>query len=81
MLLAHTAAEAAESIKPSVLVLSGSAFSEDPKGRSVFASQLKKEYSGDIELRLIPTHRENVRAAARAVALDRLLNEPLSLAL
>lgn len=81
LLLAHTAAEAAESIKPSVLVLSGSAFSEDPKGRSIFASQLKKEYNGDIELRLIPTHRENVRAAARAVALDRLLNEPLSLAL
>lgn len=78
-LLAHTAAEAAETVKPSTLVLSGSAFSEDPQGRSVFASQLKKEYDADIELRLIPTHRENVRAAARAVALDRLLNEPLTL--
>lgn len=60
-------------------MLSGSAFSEDQKGRSIFAAELKKEYPADIELRLIPTHRENVRAAARAVALDRLLNTPLAL--
>ncbi|MFP7365211.1 winged helix-turn-helix domain-containing protein [Corynebacterium callunae] len=78
-LLAHAAAVAAQQRKPATLVLAGSAFTEDPKGRSVFAAQLKKEYDADIELRLIPTHRENVRAAARAVALDRLLNEPLSL--
>ncbi|WJY90980.1 MarR family protein [Corynebacterium faecale] len=78
-LLAHAAAAAAHDLNPSTLVLSGSAFSEDQKGRSVFAAELKKEYNRDIELRLIPTHRENVRAAARAVALDRLLNTPLAL--
>lgn len=78
-LLAHAAAAALKDIKPSTLVLSGSAFSEDQKGRSIFAAELKKEYPADIELRLIPTHRENVRAAARAVALDRLLNTPLAL--
>lgn len=78
-LLAHAAAAAAQQRKPATLVLAGSAFSEDQKGRSVFAAQLKKEYDAEIELRLIPTHRENTRAAARAVALDRLLNEPLSL--
>ena len=78
-LLAHAAAAAARDLKPSTLVLSGSAFSEDQKGRSIFAAELKKEYDRDIELRLIPTHRENVRAAARAVALDRLLNTPLAL--
>lgn len=78
-LLAHAAAAALKDITPSTLVLSGSAFSEDQKGRSIFAAELKKEYPADIELRLIPTHRENVRAAARAVALDRLLNTPLAL--
>lgn len=78
-LLARAAAEVATTITPHTLVLAGSAFSEDPKGRSVFATELKKAYGSDLELRLIPTHRENVRAAARAVALDRLLSAPLSL--
>ncbi len=78
-LLAHAAASSAKALNPATLVLAGSAFSEDPRGRSTFAAELKKEYDRDIELRLIPTHRENVRAAARAVALDHLLNAPLTL--
>ncbi|WP_080792680.1 ROK family transcriptional regulator [Corynebacterium pacaense] len=80
-LLARSAATAAQSVNPGTVVLSGSAFSEDPDGRQVFAAELKENYTHDVELRLIPTHRENTRAAARSVALDRLLNEPLSLAL
>ncbi|MBG9370397.1 ROK family protein, partial [Corynebacterium diphtheriae bv. gravis] len=34
----------------------------------------------NIEIRVFPTHLDNARAAARAVALDHLIEDPLGLA-
>ncbi|MCQ9359671.1 hypothetical protein NQ007_08830 [Corynebacterium sp. 142RC1] len=39
-----------------------------------------RQVAADAEIRVIPTHLDNARAAARAVALDRLIDDPLGLA-
>ncbi|RNE48188.1 ROK family transcriptional regulator [Corynebacterium alimapuense] len=64
----------------STVVVAGSAFIDDPAAPKLFASQVRSLLADiDVELRLIPTHQEIVRAIARAVALDQLLREPLNL--
>ena len=63
------------------VVVAGSAFSEDPAAPKIFAARVRELASptAGLELRMIPTHQEIVRAVARAVALDPLLRIPLSL--
>jgi len=58
------------------VVVAGSAFIDDPAAPKLFATAVRT-HAPDTQLRLIPTHREVVRAIARAVALDPLLREPL----
>ncbi|AGF71212.1 ROK family transcriptional regulator [Corynebacterium halotolerans] len=82
VLLADVAVQLAEEHRPSTIVVAGSAFVDDPKAPKLFASAVRSRLGSaaeGVELRLIPTHREIVRAIARAVALDPLLREPLAL--
>ncbi|MDO5668374.1 MAG: ROK family protein [Corynebacterium sp.] len=62
---------------PTTVVVAGSAFLDDPAAPKLFAAAVRT-HAPEIQLRLIPTHREVVRAIARAVALDPLLREPLT---
>lgn len=64
---------------PSTVVVAGSAFIDDPLAPGPFARAVRTAGS-DVELRMIPTHREVVRDIARAVALDFVLREPLAVA-
>lgn len=77
-LLASIAADLVAEHNPVTVVLAGSAFIDDPHAAKLFACSLR-QHNTDAQLRLIPTHREIVRAIARAVALDPLLRVPLSL--
>lgn len=82
VLLGDVAAQLAEEHRPQTIVVAGSAFVDDPQAPKLFASTVRSrlgEASENVELRMIPTHREIVRAIARAVALDPLLREPLAL--
>ena len=65
---------------PATVVVAGSAFIDDRLASVPFARAVRSEAQCDPELRLIPTHREVVRDIARAVALDRVLREPLKVA-
>lgn len=86
-LLASIAADLVVEHNPVTVVLAGSAFIDDPRAAKLFASHIRefiaeRRDGADIhalQLRLIPTHQEIVRAIARAVALDPLLRVPLSL--
>lgn len=81
--LGHLAADLIAQHSPSTLVVAGSAFIDDPLAPGKFARTVRSalgEAAAGVSLRLIPTHREFVRAIARAVALDHLLRDPLSLA-
>ncbi|PQM74081.1 ROK family transcriptional regulator [Corynebacterium sp. J010B-136] len=86
-LLASIAADLVVEHNPVTVVLAGSAFIDDPRAAKLFASYVRefiaeRRDGADIhalQLRLIPTHHEIVRAIARAVALDPLLRVPLSL--
>ncbi|QDZ41777.1 ROK family protein [Corynebacterium sp. sy039] len=69
----------AKETKPDTIVLAGSAFAQQTDARKVGHS-IKHSYKKEVELRVIPTHLDNARAAARAVALDRLINDPLGIA-
>ena len=64
----------------STLVVAGSAFIDDPHDPAVFARTVRANLpdGAAASLRMIPTHREMVRDIARAVALDLVLREPLS---
>ena len=65
---------------PNTVVVAGSAFVDDPQAPRRFASAVREEApDAEVQLRMIPTHREIVRAVARAVALDPLLRVPLEL--
>ena len=74
--LGHLTVELVERHSPATVVLAGSAFIDDPAAPKLFAATVRHR-APEIQLRLIPTHREVVRAIARAVALDPLLREPL----
>src|SRR5690625_99215 len=86
-LLASIAADLVVEHNPVTVVLAGSAFIDAPRAANLFASHIRefiaeRRDGADIhtlQLRLIPTHQEIVRAIARAVALDPLLRVPLSL--
>lgn len=78
--LGELTAELAREHRPSTIVVAGSAFIDDPAAPKLFAGAARAALGdNDIELRMIPTHREIVRAIARAVALDQLLREPLGM--
>lgn len=64
--------------EPSTIVVAGSAFIDDSAAPKLFASEVRSRLP-EVQMRLIPTHREVVRAIARAVALDQVLREPLAL--
>ncbi|MFC6147074.1 ROK family protein [Corynebacterium nasicanis] len=74
--LGNLTADLAEHHSPTTVVVAGSAFIDDPAAPKLFAATVRQR-APHIQLRLIPTHREVVRAIARAVALDPLLREPL----
>lgn len=78
-LLGQVAAELVTTHRPSTLVVCGSAFTGDPEAPRLFAETVRSRAGGRLNLRMIPTHREIVRAVARAAALDQLLREPLAL--
>ncbi|WJZ01362.1 MarR family transcriptional regulator [Corynebacterium freiburgense] len=61
-----------DQIKPTSLVLAGCGFTEIRENRAIVAESVK-----NTELRMIPTHGDTVRIAARAVALGRLYTDPL----
>lgn len=79
--LGEVAAGLVQKHRPTILVVAGSAFVDDQAGPGIFARAVRATLPDDqtVELRLIPTHREVVRDIARAVALDLVLREPLSL--
>ncbi|QCB27419.1 ROK family transcriptional regulator [Corynebacterium endometrii] len=81
-LLGEVAAELIDEYRPATVVVAGSAFYSDSSAPKKFAASARAACSTpteDVELRMIPTHREIVRAVARAVALDQLLRTPLAL--
>ncbi|WP_448853168.1 ROK family protein [Corynebacterium frankenforstense] len=65
---------------PDTLVLAGSALTADPRAPQTFAKTVRGRVGNDVELRMIPGHREIVVAIARAVALDKLLRDPVEVA-
>ena len=76
--LAQLTIDVAQAHDPATIVVAGSAFIDDPAAPKLFAAEVRSQLP-DVQLRLIPTHREVVRAIARAVALDQMLREPLAL--
>lgn len=81
-LMGEVAAELIDKHRPATVVVAGSAFYSDKTVAKKFAASARTACNTpteDVELRMIPTHREIVRAVARAVALDQLLREPLAL--
>lgn len=76
--LEDSATNLAAKVNPAEIVLAGSAFEVPTTARAV--GRALRQVAGDAEIRVIPTHLDNARAAARAVALDRLINDPLGLA-
>ncbi|MGD7002316.1 ROK family protein [Corynebacterium halotolerans] len=78
-LLGRVAAELVTIHRPTTLVICGSAFTGDPHAPKLFAEVVRNAAGRGLDLRMIPTHREIVRAVARAAALDQLLREPLKL--
>lgn len=65
---------------PNSIVLAGSAFSNPDDARTVGKALRSSPTNPNIEIRVFPTHLDNARAAARAVALDHLIEDPLGLA-
>ena len=68
--------------RPHTVVLAGSAFTADEQAPRTFARAFHEEVGRghDVDLRLIPGHRDIVLSIARAVALDKLLREPIAVA-
>ena len=80
--LGELTAQLAVEHRPSTVVVAGSAFIDDQAAPKLYAQSVRTTLPEDIqvELRLIPSHRDIVRAISRAVALDLLSREPLKLA-
>lgn len=73
--LERAAASLVVATQPNALVLAGSNF-ENPLTARAVAEALRNV--GTLpEIRIIPTHLDNARSAARAVALDKLIYDPL----
>ena len=77
--LGELAAELMREHATPTMVVAGSAFLDDPQAPGVFARAVYDKLP-EASLRMIPTHREMVRDIARAVALDLVLREPLTVA-
>lgn len=77
--LGYLAVALANKTNPQAIVLSGGDFANPQDARAVGLA-IKSSRHRDVEIRVIPTHLDNARAAARAVALDRLISDPLALA-
>ncbi|MBH5295317.1 ROK family protein [Corynebacterium ulcerans] len=80
--LGASAVALVEQTRPKVIVLAGSAF-ENSEDALAVGQELRKSPHGTkdkLEIRVIPTHLDNARAAARAIAMDRLIEDPLGLA-
>ena len=77
--LGHITAEMVRECSPKTVVIAGGAFTGDSRAPQLFASTVRDSASEDLELRMIPSHKEIVRAVARTVATDQLLREPLEL--
>lgn len=81
--LGRLAAELIAAHSPQTVVLAGSAFIDDPHAPALCARAIRQHLPSshaDVALRLIPTHREIVRAIARAVALDQVIRDPVRVA-
>lgn len=77
--LGQITAEMVREYSPKTVVIAGGAFTGDSRAPQLFASTVRDSASEDLELRMIPSHKEIVRAVARTVATDQLLREPLEL--
>lgn len=73
--LERAAAALVMATQPHILVLAGHNF-EDPHAARAVAEALRN-VNATPEVRIIPTHLDNARSAARAVALDKLVYDPL----
>ncbi|CAB0980321.1 ROK family protein [Corynebacterium diphtheriae] len=79
-LLSEAAVHLVAEHAPNSIVLAGSAFSNPADARTVGKALRSSPTNPNIEIRVFPTHLDNARAAARAVALDHLIEDPLGLA-
>ncbi|CAB0840527.1 ROK family protein [Corynebacterium diphtheriae] len=79
-LLSEAAVHLVTEHAPNSIVLAGSAFSNPDDARTVGKALRSSPTNPNIEIRVFPTHLDNARAAARAVALDHLIEDPLGLA-
>lgn len=77
--LAEFAADLVTQHHPDTIVIAGGAFYDDAQAPKLFASRVRELAGPGVALRMIPNHRHITRAIARAVALDPLLRDPLSL--
>ncbi|MCP1388123.1 ROK family transcriptional regulator [Corynebacterium sp. TA-R-1] len=78
--LGQLVGELCETYQPATVVVAGSAFIDDPLAPAPFAQAVRETVGKNLDLRLLPTHREMVRDIARAAALDLVLRDPLSVA-
>lgn len=79
-LLSEAAVHLVAEHTPNSIVLAGSTFSNPDDARTVGKALRSSPTNPNIEIRVFPTHLDNARAAARAVALDHLIEDPLGLA-
>lgn len=79
-LLSEAAVHLVAEHAPNSIVLAGSAFSNPDDARTVGKALRSSPTNPNTEIRVFPTHLDNARAAARAVALDHLIEDPLGLA-
>ncbi|ART20154.1 Crp/Fnr family transcriptional regulator [Corynebacterium striatum] len=77
--LGEIAALLVNEYKPATVVVAGSAFLDDPAAPKLFAAAVREKTGRGAQLRVIPSHKEIVRAITRAIALDPLLRVPLEL--
>ncbi|WP_293767910.1 ROK family protein [uncultured Corynebacterium sp.] len=78
--LGQLTAQLVDELHPETVVVAGGAFYDHESAPKLFAAEVRSALAEAPHLRMIPNHREIVRAIARAVALDQLLRTPLSLA-
>ncbi|AKK04447.1 ROK family protein [Corynebacterium mustelae] len=73
------AMDLASKTSPDTIVLAGSAFENSADAHAV-GRALRASKHANVEIRVIPTHIDNARAAARSVALSGLLTDPINFA-
>lgn len=77
--LEEAATDLAAKTTPDTIVLAGSAFENSTDAHAV-GRALRASKHPNVEIRVIPTHIDNARAAARSVALSSLLVDPVNFA-